>query len=132
MIKFKNRAVESAIQCELVKWLSQEYGDIEYYYNKNEGMKAKAVAMLDKRMGLIAGRVDMDLVKTVGELAYFLHLEIKTLEGGLNPNQIKYHAAFNPTKNRIIKVAYGFEECKKTIIEWIEEINNLTAQQQGK
>lgn len=118
----KQKRIEDAIQTELVKWLDNNYPQIEYYYNKAEGIKTKATAMKDKRMGLKAGRVDMTNYLDARELTYILELELKKIDGDLQPSQKEWHKKFKPTKNRTAAIAYGLIEAQKIIEEWVKKV----------
>ena len=114
--------IESAIQRELVKWLANDYPDIEVIFRKNEGKKSKQSAILDKLMGLKAGVPDLQLIVDITALSYFLELELKTLKGRLNDNQKEWHANFKPTRNRQSAVAYGLLQAQDIVRNWLKTI----------
>jgi len=120
----KRKNIEDVIQKQLVLWLKQHSSNIEFFFNKNEGKKSIVEAVNDKKMGLTAGRPDLDLYINDFELdlTYILHLELKKKDGKLNAAQKIWHNNFKPTLNRQAKVAYGFDEAKEIINQWIAEI----------
>jgi hypothetical protein len=113
---------ESSIQRELILWLKQTYPNVEYIFRKNEGMKSQQTATLDKKMGLMAGVPDLQLLLNKNNITYILELEIKIIKGMLNPNQRRWHAAFVETSNRKLATGYGFAQCKEIIENWIKDI----------
>jgi len=114
------RNIESAIQREIVKYLRTNYPEIEIRYNKNENKKNKLEAIIDKKMGqAVAGTPDLTLFLNQRHLTHILELELKTLAGKLNPNQVKWHDNFTPTTNRKAAVAYGYDDAKRIIDAWV-------------
>ncbi len=116
------RRIEDAIQEQLILWLKAEHPDVTVHYNKNEGKKTMATAMKDKRMGLKAGRTDLDLDKKVRSIKHYLHLEIKRIGGRLTLSQKEYHAEFIPAANDKLEVGYGLEQCKEIITNWLQSL----------
>ena len=118
-------AVEAAIQRELVKWLRNNYPQIEIRYNKNENKKNKIEAIIDKKMGqAVAGTPDLTLFNDWIEITYILELELKKLNGTLQPSQIEWHSKFKPTKNRQAAIAYGLIEAQRIVTEWIKNVTS--------
>lgn len=114
--------VEQTIQIELIKWVRKEYPNIEIYYNKNEGEKNIITAITDKKMGLKAGRTDLDLYLDKDNITYILHLELKKKDGTLNDAQKLWHKNFKETRNRKAKVAYGFIEAQNVARDWVASL----------
>ena len=114
--------IESAIQKELVRWMAREYPAVEILYVKNEGKKNIIEAQNDKRMGLAVGWPDLTLFKIYDNTTHILHLELKTKIGKLSASQKEWHSKFKQTKNRIAKVAYGFEEAQNVIRAWLSSL----------
>ena len=115
---------EIIIQRELIKWIKQEYPTIEVIWQKNEGKKFQLTAILDKKSGLISGFPDLTLYKPHKGFTYILHLELKTKIGTLNPNQKLWWSRFLSTKNRKGAIAYGLEEAKTAILNWLRDISD--------
>jgi hypothetical protein len=117
------KKVESAIQRELIKWLREEYPFIEPRYNKLENKKNVLEAVDDKRMGFaVAGTPDLTLFIHKEDYTYILELELKTKKGSLNKNQDDWWAEFRPNQNRQGEIAYGFNEAKIKIKNWVDSI----------
>lgn len=113
---------EATIQRELIKWIKQEYPQVEYLYCKNEGKKDAMMGKLDKQMGLLAGFPDLTFFYTKENVTYILHLELKTLKGKLNNNQKKWWSNLEKTSNREGFIAHGFQEAKKYFIKWFDNV----------
>lgn len=120
-------SVEATIQIELVKWIRNNYPEIEIRYTKNENKVNKVQAAIDKKMGqAIAGTPDLQLLLDNGGYTYILELELKTLAktSQLNSNQIEWHKNFNETKNRKATWAKGLIAAKEVVTEWVVQIYN--------
>jgi hypothetical protein len=118
-------SVEATIQIELVKWLRNNYPDIEIRYNKNENKVNKVQAAIDKKMGqAVAGTPDLQLLIDKNDITHILELELKTLakSSKLNPNQEKWHNNFNETKNRKATWVKGLIAAKETITNWLNSL----------
>jgi len=114
------RNIESAIQREHCKWLRAQGLEVVGY--KSEGYKSGITAALDKMSGVTAGFPDLMIFKQVRSIYHILHQELKTKEGKLNPNQIKWHSEFKPTKNRQAIVSYGLHQAQEHVTKWLEDI----------
>ena len=117
------KRIEDAIQRELIKWLKNNYPEVEARYNKIENKANKIQAAIDKKMGAaVAGTPDLTLFTDVADWTYILELELKILDGTLRDSQKKWHKEFKPTKNRQAAIAYGLIEAQKTITNWLNAI----------
>jgi hypothetical protein len=115
--------VESAIQRELVTWLTNNYPDIEVIYRKNEGLKSAAEGKLDKLMGLQAGVPDLQLLLYKDDWVHILELELKKVKGSaLRQSQKDWFANFKPAKNREAIVAKGLIDAQKKITNWRKKV----------
>lgn len=117
--------IETTIQIEFVKWIRNNYPEIEIRYTKNENKVNKVQAAIDKKMGqAVAGTPDLQLLMDVEDLTYILELELKTLAktSKLNPNQVEWHKNFNETKNRKATWAKGLIAAKEKVQKWYENI----------
>lgn len=115
--------IEDAIQKQLVLWLQKEYPQIEFYFNKNEGLKNIIEAVNDKKMGLKAGYPDLVLFTPKKGVTYILHLELKKKKGKLNDAQRDWHSKFISTANRKAAIAYGYTEAQTAILNWLRDIS---------
>jgi hypothetical protein len=141
--------IESTQQKQLILWIKKELPEITIKSNKLENKKivvpiikgyeaiCKKIQITldkwhivkiaeDKRMGAPeAGTPDLTLTLDYKEFTYILELELKTLKGRLNDNQVDWWAKFRPTKNRKGKTAYGFLDAQKIINNWVDSIKNF-------
>lgn len=79
-------------------------------------------------MGIDAGEPDLWIYcNTPDNICHFLRLELKTLKGKLNDNQIAWNMWFDTNFGDCINhkraVAYGFKEAREIITNWL---NSLT------
>jgi hypothetical protein len=115
--------VEATIQQQLVLWLRLQHPSVEIKSNKNEDAGNVVKAMINKRMGRAeAGYPDLTLTYDKGDITYILELELKTKTGKLSDVQKTWHSRFQPTKNRMAKIAWGFEEAQKAIQSWLSTL----------
>jgi hypothetical protein len=115
------RNLESAIQRQLVIWLHQQGLEVVGY--KSEGYKSGMTAKLDKLSAVTAGFPDLMIFKQIRSITHILHLELKTKDGSLNKNQVKWHAEFKPSGNRKLATAYGLIQAQEIITNWLNEIS---------
>lgn len=114
---------ERAIQQQLVFWLKLQFPQVEIKSNKNEDAGSVVKALQNKRMGRAeAGYPDLTLTCDADEWTYILELELKTQKGKLSDVQKLWHSHFTPTKNRIAKVTYGFEEAQNAVKAWLSSL----------
>lgn len=118
------RNLEAAIQRQLIIWSHQQ--GLEVVHCKNEGKKSAVSAKLDKLSGCVAGFPDLIIFKQIRSITHILHLELKTKDGTLNKNQIKWHESFVPSGNRKLATAYGLIQAQEIITNWLA---NITAKQ---
>lgn len=114
------RNIESAIQRQLVIWLHKQGLEVVGY--KSEGNKSGLTGRLDKLSGVTAGYPDLTIFKQIRSITHLLHLELKTKEGKLNKNQIKWHSEFIPSGNRKLATAYGLLEAQEIITNWLQSL----------
>lgn len=78
-------------------------------------------------MGVDIGSTDLTLSKRIKNITHFLYLELKTMDGELSPSQIKWNEDFDDnfkSSNCIRDVAYGFNEAKRIINDWITNLDS--------
>lgn len=79
-------------------------------------------------MGVEVGSADLLLRTRRGDITYFFYLELKKLKkngGKLSPDQIKWNEDFDThyaSSNCQRDVAYGLQEAKDKIIEWVSSL----------
>lgn len=74
-------------------------------------------------MGVEVGSTDLVLRMRVGCITYFLYLELKKRNGKLSQDQIDWNEEFDThykSDNCIRAVAYGFEEAREIVIQWVK------------
>jgi len=124
------RNIESAIQRQLVIWLHKQGLEVVGY--KAEGSKSGLTGKLDKLSGVTAGFPDLMIFKQVRSITHTLHLELKTKNGKLNKNQIKWHSEFIPSGNRKLATAYGLTQAQEIITNWLAGLSTMKASDQLK
>jgi hypothetical protein len=121
----KRNRIEAAIQKQLILWLDQEHPLVRYKANKNEDAGSAIKALENIRMGRAeAGYPDLTLEIDKFGWTWILELELKTKIGTLNPNQKLWWSKFISTINRKGAIAYGLDEAKTAILNWLRDISD--------
>lgn len=105
--------VESVIQSALIHWVKETYPEIIITATANEKNYKET-----RQIGCL-GITDLLLFTRCGRV---LWLELKKKTGKLQPSQIDFNAMFDThftAPNYTRAVAYGYEEARIIIIEWM-------------
>ena len=112
--------VEASIQRAFVLYLKKEFPDIKISASQNENSRHAV------DLGMDVGEPDIRLCKRIGDITYFLYLELKTSKGTLRDSQIKWNADFDANwecKNFTRDVAYGFADARDAVKCWLDHLS---------
>lgn len=108
--------IEEAISNALIHWVHDTYPDTIITTTANEKSYRQS-----KHIGSV-GITDILIFDTRSDVMYVLFLELKKKNGKLLPSQITWNSVFDAkhvASNNMRAVAYGFDEAKRIIAEWL-------------
>lgn len=108
---------EQHLQMQVIEYIRYQYPNILFFHTPNEGRKTPFERYLFQIMGGVSGVPDLIILEPRKQY-HGLFIEIKTDKGKPTENQLKFIDKLQ-TRNYFATFAYGFEEAKEIINNYL-------------